>query len=151
MRKALRILSLLCLRSLQIFDTTVDFAAAPDIFPPDRFNAGVLLIKPSLELFNQLKDATSRLLSYDGGDTGFLNAFFPDWFSRGSKHRLPFQFNAQRTMYYFTMKNPGYWSSIQPIKILHFCSSPKPWQPKALAKGLGELETLWWKMYTEKN
>ena len=27
-----------------IFDRKVDFAAAPDVFPPDHFNAGVLLI-----------------------------------------------------------------------------------------------------------
>jgi glycogenin glucosyltransferase len=27
-----------------IFERNVDFAAAPDIFPPDKFNAGVLLI-----------------------------------------------------------------------------------------------------------
>lgn len=27
-----------------VFDRKVEFAAAPDIFPPDRFNAGVLLI-----------------------------------------------------------------------------------------------------------
>jgi hypothetical protein len=27
-----------------VFDREVEFAAAPDIFPPDRFNAGVLFI-----------------------------------------------------------------------------------------------------------
>jgi glycogenin glucosyltransferase len=27
-----------------VFERDVAFAAAPDIFPPDRFNAGVLLI-----------------------------------------------------------------------------------------------------------
>lgn len=30
-----------------VFQRDVDFAAAPDVFPPDKFNAGVLLIKPS--------------------------------------------------------------------------------------------------------
>ena len=28
-----------------------DFAASPDVFPPDHFNAGVLLIKPSMKVF----------------------------------------------------------------------------------------------------
>ena len=27
-----------------VFERAVEFAAAPDIFPPDKFNAGVLLI-----------------------------------------------------------------------------------------------------------
>ena len=27
-----------------VFEREVDFAAAPDVFPPDRFNAGVMLI-----------------------------------------------------------------------------------------------------------
>jgi hypothetical protein len=31
----------------------VDFAAAPDVFPPDHFNAGIMLLKPDkVELFN---------------------------------------------------------------------------------------------------
>lgn len=32
----------------EIFKLQTDFAAAPDVFPPDCFNAGVLLIKPNL-------------------------------------------------------------------------------------------------------
>lgn len=28
----------------ELFEKDVDFAAAPDVFPPDKFNAGVLLI-----------------------------------------------------------------------------------------------------------
>jgi glycogenin glucosyltransferase len=53
-----------------MFDKTGSFAAAPDVFPPDRFNAGVLIIKPNLEVFQKLKEATQSLTSYDGGDTG---------------------------------------------------------------------------------
>jgi hypothetical protein len=30
----------------QVFERDVDFAAAPDVFPPDRFNAGIMLLKP---------------------------------------------------------------------------------------------------------
>ena len=33
-----------------------EFAAAPDVFPPDCFNAGVLLIKPNFETFKLLID-----------------------------------------------------------------------------------------------
>jgi glycogenin glucosyltransferase len=68
----------------------VDFAAAPDVFPPDRFNAGVMVIKPSSERFAELCLALETLPSYDGGDTGFLNAFMPDWYVFCSMFSLPF-------------------------------------------------------------
>jgi glycogenin glucosyltransferase len=82
------------------------------------------MIKPSLELFERLKEASTHLKSYDGGDTGFLNAFYPNWYTDDSTARLPFAYNAQRTMFYFTRKNPGYWQQIQPVKVsgkqIHF-------------------------------
>jgi len=63
-----------------------------------------------------------------------------------SDARLPFSYNAQRTLHWLTSsKNPGYWNSIGTIKILHFSSNPKPWQT---AKK-GELEMLWWKFYLQ--
>ena len=39
-----------------VFNREVDFAAAPDVFPPDKFNAGVLFLKPSLKMFSHLID-----------------------------------------------------------------------------------------------
>ena len=57
-------------------------AFAPDIFPPDKFNAGVICLTPCEGLFQdfmrQLADKT--IDSYDGGDTGFLNNVLPHWF-----------------------------------------------------------------------
>lgn len=177
----------LVLEDLQeLFALEADFAAAPDVFPPDRFNAGVLLVRPNLELFDDLvQQASTRALpSYDGGDTGFLNAYFPDWSSgplllpttntstttsmsssRSSSNsssttyissqgislaRLPFAWNAQRTMHWLThAKAPGYWESVAPfIKILHFSSSPKPWEAEG-AKKKGELEMKWWAAFVQ--
>ncbi|GLE09140.1 hypothetical protein PINS_up020731 [Pythium insidiosum] len=43
-------------------------------------------------------------------------------------------------------KNPGYWDAVQPIKILHFSSNPKPWDDP---RRKGDLEMLWWQLYTE--
>jgi len=105
-------------------------AFSPDVFPPDKFNAGVIVLSPSRHTFNQLLEALPRLSSYDGGDTGFLNAFYPDWYTWPSEHRLPFQYNALRTMYWFTRANPGYWETVKP-KVIHYCSSPKPWEEGA--------------------
>ncbi len=149
----------------ELFALDVDFAAAPDVFPPDRFNAGVLLIKPNAALMDDLREQASRkaLPSYDGGDTGFLNAYFPEWFkapttspsscvaARGgvTLARLPFGLNAQRTMHWMTHdKAPGYWESIRPLKVIHFSSSPKPWDAEG-AKKKGELEMKWWEAFVQ--
>ncbi|DBA02998.1 TPA: hypothetical protein N0F65_003186, partial [Lagenidium giganteum] len=131
----------------ELFERETSFAAAPDVFPPDRFNAGVLVIKPNREFFQQLMSKANVLKSYDGGDTGFLNMYFPDWFQWGAESRLPFSYNAQRTMYWLVNeRNPGYWQAIKPLKILHYSSNPKPWED---AKRKGDLELLWWQVYTE--
>ena len=54
-----------------------DFAASPDVFPPDHFNAGVFLVKPSMLVFRELlHKSRQEHHSYDGGDTGFLNSIF---------------------------------------------------------------------------
>ncbi len=122
-------------------------AAAPDIFPPDKFNAGVMVIRPSKEVF---RDMLSRLphgdtdktnddegkkicKSYDGGDTGFLNSFYPNWFKdMPPSSRLSFGYNAQRFMHHCTFqKQPNYWNDgIDDLHIIHFSSSPKPWEMK---------------------
>ena len=91
--------------------------AAPDVFPPDRFNAGVLLLSPSLPVYSSMLRCLSSGVgtSYDGGDTGFLNWYYPHWFADEERRymRLPFRCNAQRIMHWFTHeKRPGYWLSL---------------------------------------
>ena len=75
-------------------------AAAPDIFPPDNFNAGVMIIRPDAQIFRQMLSKIDKIEPYDGGDTGFLNHFFPDWFENKQNQfiKLPYTFNAQRTL-----------------------------------------------------
>lgn len=48
----------------------MDFAAAPDVFPPDRFNAGVMVVAPSSAVLDDMLSKVLELPSYDGGDTG---------------------------------------------------------------------------------
>jgi len=132
----------------ELFDRP-GLSAAPDVFPPDKFNAGVLVVEPSSEAFDSMLAKINVLASYDGGDTGFLNSFYPDWFTWDASHRLPFRYNAQRTMHWLTYKgNPGYWNSVRPISILHFSSNPKPWSPDNQKKK-GELEMIWWHFFLE--
>ena len=77
-----------------VFRREVDFAAAPDVFPPDHFNAGVLYLKPSLKRFAELLKISKKVGCYDGGDTGLLNKCYPDWFIGPAEGRLDFGFNA---------------------------------------------------------
>lgn len=146
-------------------------AAAPDIFPPDKFNAGLLVIRPSDKVFKDMMEQRSQVNTYDGGDTGFLNAYFSNWYTDMPPFaRLPFGYNAQRFLYHCTYaKQPNYWNlSVAPnLHIIHYSSSPKPWESKPpssagpardhlpdedvqtlqrLSKST-ELESLWWKWY----
>jgi glycogenin len=104
--------------STQLFQIRSSFAAAPDIFPPDKFNAGVLVIEPNAQRFTEMLSLIGTLPSHDGGDTGFLNSYFRSWYSGPPESRLSFGYNAQRTLYWFThQKQPGYWQSISPLKV----------------------------------
>jgi glycogenin glucosyltransferase len=132
----------------ELFDRP-GLSAAPDVFPPDKLNAGVMVVEPSASIFEEMMAQIETLTSHDGGDTGFLNSFFPDWFTWDSSHRLPFKYNAQRTMHWLTYKgNPGYWNIVRPISILHFSSNPKPWSPDGQKKK-GDLEMIWWHYFLE--
>ncbi len=56
--------------------------------------------------------------TYTLNHTGFLNACFHDWFQGPPAGRLPFAYNAQRTLYWMTHeKTPGYWEAVQPIRV----------------------------------
>ena len=131
-----------------LFEIDCDLAAAPDVFPPDRFNAGVLLLRPDRATYDRLVALAPTAPSYDGGDTGFLNAAFPAWHGGGDARlaRLPFAYNAQRTMHWMTRAAPGYWEAVKPIKILHFSSAPKPWQAPDKK---GECEMVWWDFFLQ--
>ncbi len=60
---------------MQLFRRGVAFAAAPDVFPPDKFNAGVMVIRPDAAIFQDMLLKISILRSHDGGDTGHMFFF----------------------------------------------------------------------------
>lgn len=105
-------------------------AAAPDVFPPDKFNAGVMLLQPSAKVFQSLLSKAQQLMTYDGGDTGFLNAYFDTWNEYPKENRLGFAYNAQRFLHQCTYeKQPKYWDiAVGDKYIVHYSSSPKPWE-----------------------
>ena len=103
----------------------------------DRFNAGILVVKPSLEVFSDMKSKLGDLDSYDGGDQGFVNVYFQRLkfatiFSRHESQpsadlmRLPAGYNADIGMYYLLSK----WIiPVEDLMVLHYTLGPlKPWK-----------------------
>jgi glycogenin glucosyltransferase len=70
-----------------------NMSAAPDFLLPDRFNSGVLVVEPDKRLFERMLESLLTSESYDGGDQGFLNTFFPDWYTGPAARRLPAGYN----------------------------------------------------------
>jgi alpha-N-acetylglucosamine transferase len=120
------------------------FAAAPDFFLPDRFNSGVVLLEPSKETFRQMTEALGTLDSYDGGDQGFLNRFFPDWYSMPVEHRLPVGYNIAHFIYQFLLAHPGTRTDLErSVRIVHYMVQ-KPWQARPTLTGGS---AAWWRCY----
>lgn len=67
----------------------VEFAAASELGFPDSFNSGVMVLKPSLDVFDELCTLAATEESLDGGDQGLLNVFFGDG-ARGHPSKLYF-------------------------------------------------------------
>jgi len=80
------------------------------------FNTGVVVIAPSQSLFDSMMAAVSTTASNDGGDQGFLNAFFNR--SAIALHR---KFN-------FMSNNEDYETglSLDDVHVLHFAGGHKP-------------------------
>jgi len=128
-----------------LFERT-GFAAAPDFFMPDRFNSGVMVLEPSRETFAKMVAALPGPASYDGGDQGFLNTFFADWYAMPVEHRLPVGMNMPNFIYQFLRGHPVLKSTLEgEAKVLHYLVQ-KPWQAKATLTGGAEA---WWNMYFE--
>ena len=66
--------------------------------------------------------------------------------------RLAFGYNAQRILYWFTIKRTNqYWEEVKNsgdgLRIIHYSSSPKPWD--SMGKIGGDLEVLWMQKFFE--
>lgn len=120
------------------------FAAAPDFFLPDHFNSGVMVLDPAAETFARMVEALSAAGSYDGGDQGFLNTFFPDWYGMPIEHRLPVGYNMANFIYQFLRGHASLKEKLErDVKIVHYLVQ-KPWEARSTLTGGS---ATWWKMY----
>lgn len=119
-------------------------AAAPDFFLPDRFNSGLMVIEPSASMFERIVERLWDTPSYDGGDQGFLNVFFSNWYAMDVSHRLPAGYNLQSFIFQFLRGHPSLKQSLErEAKVIHY-SVQKPWQAKAAFTGGSKA---WWDAY----
>jgi hypothetical protein len=107
------------------------FAAAPETFPPDTFNAGFLLISPSVQTAARLVQLNLAVGSVEGGDQGVLNnGLCPSWYtaSPSDPHcgRLPWLLNVD-AHHYEQYKALQVGSGKRLPAVIHFVSDGKPW------------------------
>lgn len=133
------------LRNVDDLFSRPSIAAAPDFFLPDRFNSGVLVVDPSPAFFQELYGRLARLGSYDGGDQGFLNEYFSDWYAAPVSHRLPAGYNMHHFIFQFMLSHASLRERVRgEAKILHF-TLQKPWLG-TMASGGSEV---WWRVFQE--
>ena len=104
----------------------------------DLFNAGVMMLIPSTEIFQEMLSMLPYTHSYDNGDQGFLNVYFKDllyasmfnWSDNKQRKekghlRLPAGLNADISWYYLD----GKWKIPEErLRVIHFTFlSVKPW------------------------
>ena len=104
----------------------------------DLFNAGVMMLIPSTEIFQEMLSMLPYTHSYDNGDQGFLNVYFKDllyasmfnWSDNKQRKekghlRLPAGLNADISRYYLD----GKWKiPEEQLRVIHFTFlSVKPW------------------------
>jgi hypothetical protein len=139
----------LVLRNVDDLFERPGFAAAPDFFLPDRFNSGVMVLAPSRDTFARMLEELASPLggpSYDGGDQGFLNAFYGNWYSMPGEHRLPVGDNTPNFIFQFMHGHPSARARIErEVRILHYLVQ-KPWLAASTLTGASEP---WWRRWYE--
>ena len=120
------------------------FAAAPDFLMPDRFNSGVLVLEPSAKTFAAMVKSVDTAPTYDGGDQGFLNTFFANWYAMPVAHRLPAGYNLMHFILQFQRSHPVLKHALEKeAKVIHYAIQ-KPWHLAPQVSGGSEQ---WWSMY----
>jgi len=106
---------------------------------------------PSLDTYGQLLHQAEVSGSFDGGDQGILNTFFPKW------HRVSFIYNMVASVTYTYL--PAFKQFGGNAKLVHFLGAMKPWQHRYdsnsgtvyTAPGYQHLSPYlnsWWAIYT---
>jgi hypothetical protein len=133
--------------------STTFIAAAPNTLNPNTFDSGVLVIRPSQDVYrNLLEHVKSPIHPLETGVAEVLNNYFSNWCTAmpSSNHIGP-EFNIQRTSNLELSVEPDL------IHIIQFSTCPKPWESKERRAPIStgsfgktsweSLEYQWWSWY----
>jgi len=139
---------LLVLKNIDHLYAYPQLSAAPNDFT--LFNSGLMVIEPSMCMFEELMNKTLKVKPHNGGDQGFLNEVFTWW------HRLPTKVNYLKT---FEGNNNSNDNEIvhEDLYVMHYLGL-KPWMcyrdydcnwdMKELHVFASDLaHKMWWKVY----
>ncbi|KAK4469569.1 hypothetical protein MN116_006604 [Schistosoma mekongi] len=122
----------------ELFDRS-ELTAAPDPLWPDCFNAGVFLLKPSMDTYNGLLQMLFDIGSFDGREQGLLNTYFSNWLQGDISHRLPCTYNCicrisnDTNLEFYTSRSA--WVQFGgSVRVVHFAGPIKPWHKTSAAK-----------------
>ncbi|XAR61880.1 Glucuronosyltransferase [Bertholletia excelsa] len=120
------------------------------------FNSGIMVTEPSNCTFEFLMSRRTEIVSYNGGDQGFLNEVFVWW------HRLPWRVNFPKYFWSnssdeFNTKNQLFGSDPPKLYAIHYLGL-KPWQcyrdydcnwdlPKLRVYASDVAHRRWWKLH----
>ncbi|WP_207512786.1 glycosyltransferase [Longitalea luteola] len=122
-------------------------------------NGGFMVVEPSLQLFNEMFEATRYLPSKDRTDQGFLQSFYKDWPENKALH-LDHKFNVPANYLDIYCAQFGYDFSYTDqtletnIAVIHYWGPVKPWHidrhslPPDGSPKFNQAIDLWWDFYT---
>jgi alpha-N-acetylglucosamine transferase len=101
------------------------------------FNSGVMVIKPSMKILEDMMAKKDKLASYDGSDQGFLNEYF-----KNKWEKLDIKYNSGKRIFSDQREK---WDNIDK-HVIHFVGG-KPWLGGE--KGYEELEKIWFEYFNK--
>ncbi|APR81470.1 Hypothetical protein A7982_06819 [Minicystis rosea] len=103
-----------------------------------------MVLEPEADKLTRMLATLATSPTYDGGDQGFLNTFFGEWYTGTGDHRLPTWYNLPNFIYQFMHGHQSLRTQVErEAKILHYMVQ-KPWQSASTVTGGSEV---WWNAY----
>jgi glycogenin len=103
----------------------------PELATWNRLNTGLLVIEPSVEVFNDMLSKVGKIEKKvaSPSDEDFLQAYYPDWANQKQLH-LDSGYNMFSYYWkrYHQLYGYNFSSDRKPIKIVHYIGEDKPWK-----------------------